>query len=368
MVYTYVQGYKSRFDDFLAARSDSYMKPPIFTLDLLTHKTSKMLLLSFLAFAVAMVLTPLYTHFAYKYAWWKQHRSHSTTGEALTVIASMRIKRSVPLMAGVVTIAAIAIITLAFNWSREQTWLPLAALIGGGFVGLIDDIINIRGKGGNVAGLRAPMKFAMITVVATLAAWFFYYKLGHTSIHIPFDGDWHVGWLIIPLFILVVVSTSNAVNISDGMDGLAGGLLVSAFGAYSIISLLQGRYGVAAFCMTIVGALLAYLWFNIPPARFFMGDVGSFALGTALGVVAMLTNTLVLLPLIALVFVIEAGSSLLQILSKRLLHRRIFIAAPIHHHFEAKGWPKTKVTMRFWVIGQVCAALGVILALRGGFM
>jgi len=271
-------------------------------------------------------------------------------------------------MAGLVTVAAISFVTLAFNWSREQTWLPLAALLGGGLVGLIDDIINIRGKGGNVAGLRAPMKFAMITVIAALTAWFFYYKLGYTSIHIPFDGDWQVGWLMVPLFMLVVVSTSNAVNISDGMDGLAGGLLTSAFGAYGVIALLQSRFGVAAFCLTVVGALLAYLWFNIPPARFFMGDVGSFALGTSLGVVAMLTNTLVLLPLIGLVFVIEAGSSLLQILSKRFLHRRIFIAAPIHHHFEAKGWPKTKVTMRFWVLGQVCAVLGVVFALLGGYI
>jgi phospho-N-acetylmuramoyl-pentapeptide-transferase len=272
-------------------------------------------------------------------------------------------------MAGLIMVIAITAVTFIWNLSRQQTWLPLAALVGGGLVGLADDILNIRGRGGGRAGIRPLIKFTLITMVAAIGAWFFYYKLvGYTSIHLPFDGDLNVGWLIIPLFILVVVSTSNAVNISDGMDGLAGGLLVSAFGAYSIISLLQGRFGLAAFCMTVVGALLAYLWFNIPPARFFMGDVGSFALGTALGVVAMLTNTLVLLPLIALVFVIEAGSSLLQILSKRLLHRRIFIAAPIHHHFEAKGWPKTKVTMRFWVIGQVCAALGVILALRGGFM
>ena len=162
------------------------------------------------------------------------------------------------------------------------------------------------------------------------------------------------------------MSAGNAVNISDGLDGLAGGLLMSAFGAFGIIAVLQGNFGIAAFCMTVVGALLSYLWFNVAPARFFMGDVGSFALGISLGVVAMLTDTLFLLPIIGFVFVLEAGSSLIQIFSKKVFKRKVFIAAPIHHHLQALEWPKTKVTMRFWVIGQVCAALGVILALTGG--
>jgi phospho-N-acetylmuramoyl-pentapeptide-transferase len=344
------------------------MKPPIFTLDQLTQKTTKMLLLSFLAFALAMLLTPLYTHFAYKYKWWKRHRSTSTTGEALEVIAKLRIKRHIPLMAGLVTLASITIVTVLWNFDRSQTWLPLAGLLCGGLVGLIDDIVNIRGIGGSVAGLRAPLKFTMITIVAAVGAWFFHYKLRQVGVIVPFIGMVNVGWMIIPLFILVVVSTGNAVNISDGMDGLAGGLLLSAFGAFGIIAALQASFGIAAFCMTIVGALLSYLWFNIPPARFIMGDVGSFGLGTSLAVVAMLTNTLFLLPIIGFVFVVEAGSSLIQIASKRLFHRKVFIAAPIHHHFEALGWPKTKVTMRFWVVGQVCAALGVILALIGGYI
>lgn len=271
------------------------------------------------------------------------------------------------MMAGLIMVVAAALTTLLFNLDRGQTWLPLAGLIGGGIVGMFDDIINILGKGGKVAGLRAPVKFAMITFVAAVAAWFFYYKLGYSTLNVPSVGDVEIGWALIPLFILVVVSTSNAVNISDGVDGLSGGLLTSAFGAFGIIAALQGNFGIAGFCFTLVGALLAYLWFNIAPARFIMGDVGSFSLGTALGVVAMLTDTLFLLPLIGLVFVAEAGSSLIQILSKKIFHRKIFIAAPIHHHFEATGWPKTKVTMRFWVIGQTCAALGVILALIGGY-
>ena len=336
--------------------------------DLFTQKVTTILLLSFMSFAVAMLLTPIYTHFAYKYKWWKRTRTHSTTGDKLTVIAKLRIKRTIPRMAGLITVLAITITTFAFNLERHQTWLPLAALVGGGAVGLIDDAINIMGRGGKTAGMRASLKLGMIILVAAIGAWFFYYKLGYTTIRIPFYGDFSLGWLLVPLFVLVVVSTANAVNISDGMDGLAGGLLISAYTAFGVIATLQGNYGIAGFCMTVVGALISYVWFNIPPARFVMGDVGSFALGTALGVVAMLTDTIFLLPIIALVFVAEAGSSLLQITSKKLFHRKIFIAAPIHHHFEAMEWPKTKVTMRFWLIGQTCAVLGIVLALLGGYI
>lgn len=336
--------------------------------ELLTNSATKILLLSIFAFCAAMLLTPIFTHFAFKHKLWKRSRTHSTTGEALTVISKLRIKRTIPRMAGLISVVAITVTTVIFNLDRAQTWLPLAALLGGGLVGLIDDLINIKGKGGNVAGLRAPIKFAMITAVALAGGLFFYHKLGYSTVLVPGLGDISLGWLLIPLFTLVVVSTSNAVNISDGVDGLAGGLLLSAFGAFGVIAFLQGNFGIAGFCMTVIGALLSYVWFNIPPARFVMGDVGSFAFGTALGVVAMLTDTLLLLPLIALVFVAEAGSTLLQIVSKKFFHRRIFIAAPIHHHFEASGWPKTKVTMRFWVIGQVCAAMGVILALIGGYI
>jgi len=208
----------------------------------------------------------------------------------------------------------------------------------------------------------------MITILALALGWFFYVKLGYDSVHIPFVGDLALGWLIVPLFVLAVVATSNAVNISDGLDGLAGGLLAISYGTFGVIALLQEHILLSGFCFTVLGALLSYLWFNIYPARFFMGDVGSFAFGTSLGVVAMLTNTLFLLPIIGILFVIEAGSSLIQILSKRLFHRKIFLSAPIHHHLEAKGWPETKVTMRFWVIACVAGFTGVLLALAGGYI
>lgn len=327
--------------------------------------------LSFLAFVVAMLLTPIYTYFAYRYRFWKQPRTVATTGEATPVFTKLHAakhRRNIPTMAGMIMVIAVAFVTLLFNLDRQQTWLPLAALIGGGIVGLIDDIINIRGSGGGLKGLRAPLKFAMITLIALGAAWFFYYKLGYSTIYVPFVGELAIGWLLIPLFVLVVVSTGNAVNISDGLDGLAGGLLSTAYGVFGVIALLQGNVGIAGFCFTVVGVLLSYVWFNIYPARFFMGDVGSFALGTSLGVVAMLTDTLFLLPIIGFVFVAEAGSSLIQILSKKIFHRKIFLSAPVHHHLEAVGWPEVKVTMRFWVIGQVCGALGLMLALAGGYI
>lgn len=339
------------------------------TFEFFTEDIAFVILLGFLTFCLAMLITPVYTYLAYKYRLWKRPRTVDVTGQQLAVINKLRIKRTIPRMAGLIILVAVAAVTLAFNLDRQQTWLPLAALIGAGAIGFIDDLINIKGWGGGVAGLRAPVKLGLMTAVGAIGAWWFYYKLAFSNVFIPFVGDISLGWLIIPVFILVIISTSNAVNITDGVDGLAGGLLVSAFGAMGVIAMLQGNLGIAGFCLTVVGALLAYLWFNIAPARFVMGDVGSFALGTALGVVAMLTNTLLLLPLIGLVFVAEAGSTLLQVISKKLFHRKIFVAAPLHHHLEAaREWPKTKITMRFWVIGQVAAALGIILALVGGYI
>ncbi|HSX33522.1 MAG TPA: phospho-N-acetylmuramoyl-pentapeptide-transferase [Candidatus Saccharimonadales bacterium] len=338
-----------------------------------TDTLIRILLLGFLGFLVSMLLTPLYTTIAYKKEWWKKPRTQATTGEKATMFMKLhgeKHKRLIPTMAGLVFVISAAIVTLGFNLGRTQTWLPLAAFLGAACVGLLDDVINIYGNGTGVAGLRAKIKLALTTLVALMGGLYFYYKLDVTSIHIPLmQSQLHIGWLVVPLFVLVVVATANAVNISDGEDGLAGGLTSTAFGIYAIIAALEGRFGVAGFCLTIVGTLLSYTWFNIFPARFFMGDVGSFALGTALGVVAMITDTVLILPVIGLVFVAEAGSSAIQILSKKLRHgKKVFKIAPIHHHFEASGWPETKVTMRFWIIGQVCGVLGLIIFLIGRYV
>lgn len=342
----------------------------VITIAVQTETLVRILLMGFLGFTLSMLITPLYTTLAYKYEWWKKPREKSVTGEIATVFAKLHAakhKRLIPTMAGLIFVVSTALVTLLFNLERTETWLPLAAFLGAGLIGLLDDLINIRGSGKGVAGIPSKIKLLLTTLIAVIGGLYFFFKLDVTSINIPFYGDLSIGWLIVPLFVLVVVSTANAVNISDGLDGLAGGLATSAFTAYAVIAFMQGRYGVAAFCMTIVGGLLSYTWFNIFPARFFMGDIGSFSLGTALGVVAMITDTVLLLPVIGAVFVAEAGSTLIQILSKKLRGgKKIFKIAPVHHHFEASGWEETKVTMRFWVIGQVAGVLGLILFLLGG--
>ncbi|HEX5797058.1 MAG TPA: phospho-N-acetylmuramoyl-pentapeptide-transferase [Candidatus Saccharimonadales bacterium] len=341
-----------------------------FLIALESDRLVQLLFMAFSGFALSMLLTPIYTTFAYRQKWWKKPRTDATTGEKakiFTQLHALKHRRNIPTMAGLIFVISVAVVTLSLNFSREQTWLPLAAFLGAGFVGLIDDVINLRGSGNGTGGLSAKLKLGLITLVALIGGLFFYYKLDYNSIQVPGIGDLGIGLLIIPLFVLVVLSTANAVNISDGLDGLAGGLASSAFGVYAIIAFTQGRFGIAGFCLTIVGALLSYTWFNIYPARFFMGDVGSFALGTALGVVAMITDTVLLLPIIGAVFVVEAGSSLIQILSKKFRGRKVFKVAPIHHHFEASGWPETKVTMRFWIMGQVSAFVGLIIYIIGNY-
>lgn len=328
-------------------------------------RVAEIVILAFLGFSLSMLITPLYTSIAYKKEWWKKPRTVAATGEKSKVFTSLHAakhRRNIPTMAGLIFLFSVALITLSLNLSREQTWLPLAAFFGAGAIGLLDDYINLRGTGGGKAGLPVKIKLLLISLISLVGGLYFYLKLDYSSLNFPGIGDMYIGWLIVPLFVLVVVSTANAVNISDGLDGLAGGLATSAFMTYAIIAFLQGRYGIAGFCLTIVGALLSYTWFNVYPARFFMGDVGSFSLGTALGVVAMLTNTVLLLPIIGAVFVAEAGSSMLQILSKKLrAGKKIFKIAPIHHHFEASGWEETKVTMRFWILGQVSGFVGLII-------
>jgi phospho-N-acetylmuramoyl-pentapeptide-transferase len=327
----------------------------------------RVMLYGVFGFLIAMALTPLYTTAAYKYKWWKQARTVAVTGEKATMYQKLHAEKhraNIPTMAGIIFVTATVLVTVVGNLDRSQTWLPLAAMFGAGLVGLLDDILNIKTVNGGIAGLRARSKSFLIFMVSLVGGWWFFEKLDVTSITVPFFGQLALGWLIIPLFILVVISTANAVNISDGLDGLAGGLAVIAFSTYAFIALMEGETGVAAFCMTVVGALLSYTWFNIYPARFFMGDSGSFALGTALGVVAMLTDTVLLLPIVGFVFVAEAGSSMIQIASKRFRGgKKIFKIAPVHHHFEANGWPEAKVTMRFWLIGVISSIIGIIVYL-----
>jgi len=340
--------------------------------DTFSNETFYGLILALSAFFLATFLTPVYTYFAYKYKFWKKQKEVAATGEKLEVVAKMhakKIARHFPTMAGVIGVVTVFAVTWICNLNREQTWLPLVGFIGGSVVGLIDDLINVFGSGKGAAGLRAPVKFAMITIVGAVLGWWFAVKLGWTEVMIPWLGDMNVGVVgMIAIFTFAVVATSNAVNISDGLDGLAGGLAMLAYGAYGVIALFQGQWMLTGFCLTVVGWLLSYIWFNVPPARFMMGDVGSFALGAGLGVVSMMTNAFFLLPVIGVLFVVEAGSSLIQMTWKKVFHKKLFISAPIHHHLEAKGWGEAKIVMRFWVIAGVFAIIGVFLATQGGIV
>lgn len=322
-----------------------------------------------LGFTASIILTPLYTNLAYRYQWWKKPRQNAVTGEKAPVFYKLHAakhKRNIPTMAGLVILLAIIGVTLATNLDRRETWLLVAGLGLYGALGLLDDISNVFLLADRRGGLKPKTQLLALIGLAAAGGWWFYSKLGYSSLSLPWLGVLDIGWLYWPLFVVVVVATSKAVSITDGLDGLAGGLLAIAFAVFGLISILQGNLKIAIFCATVVGVMLSYTWFNIYPARFFMGQTGSTALGAALGMVAMLNDALFVLPIIAGVFVVEAGSSLIQVISKRLFKRKVFLSAPIHHHFEALGWPETKVTMRFWVLGAVLGAGGLILALTGG--
>jgi phospho-N-acetylmuramoyl-pentapeptide-transferase len=322
------------------------------------------------AFVIAMVLTPFWTNLLYKYKFWKQAKEETLYGTYATVFQKLhgeKHKRNIPTMAGVLFWGVIAIVTFLFNLTRSQTYLPLFALIAVGILGAIDDWFNIRGIGG-IKGIRSRYKMIWLFLIASLGAWWFYSKLGFNSVHIPAYGDIIIGLWYIPLFIFVILAVTNAVNITDGLDGLSGGLLGIAFTAYGLLAYLNGQVSLTIFCATVSGALLAYLWFNVYPARFFGGDTYALSLGAALGVVAMLLKSnvgIAILPLIAFVPMVETISVILQLIWRKLFKKKLFLIAPLHHHFEALGWPETKVTMRLWMIGMIMAMIGVIIGIVG---
>jgi len=331
----------------------------------------RVLLIGAISFIVAMAVTPLWTYVLYKYKFWKQAHEETLYGSYATVFQQLhgeKHKRNIPTMAGVLVWGTILLVTLIFNLTRNQTYLPLFFMVAIGVLGAIDDWFNIRGIG-RIKGVRAKQKLAWLLVIAAFGAWWFFQKLGMNSIHIPAYGDIIVGWWYIPIFIFVILATANAVNIADGLDGLSGGLLIIAFTAYGILAFLNGQVSLAIFCATAAGALVAYLWFNIYPARFFGGDTYALSMGATLGVVAMLIKNnagLAVLPLVAFVPVIETLSVILQLTYRKFRQKKLFLIAPLHHHFEALGWPETKVTMRFWMVGAFMAMLGVIIGIIGG--
>lgn len=334
----------------------------------------KILGFSALAFIAAVAWTPLLTHFLYKYRAGKQIR----LAESAPIFAKLHAgKAGTPTMGGVLIWGTTLFIAVCF-WAlaaaapetvfarlnfltREQTYLPLGMLIFSALVGLCDDVLGIMKRGKNGGGLGMGHKIFLYAGIAAVGAWWFFYKLGWDVIHIPFLGNFQIGWWYMPLFIFVIVAAAFSVNETDGLDGLAGGVCAIAFAAYIFVAAANGKAELAVLCSVIVGALLAFLWFNIHPARFFMGDTGAMSLGVTLGVIAMLTNTMFLLPLFGFILVVESASVLAQVASKKIRGKKIFLSTPIHHHFEAIGWPETKVTMRFWIISAIAAFIGIIL-------
>jgi len=338
----------------------------------------KTLLLAALAFVVTIAWTPALTRLLYKYRIGKSIR---LTADAPVYASLHAHKQGTPTMGGLlvwVTVFAFAVLFAAADafgipgireldfLSRHETLLPLGALVAAAIVGFGDDLLNVLRVGPNGGGLTMRHRLAIYAIIAAVGAWWFIAKLEWTTLHVPFVGPADLGvigfWFFAFAFLIAV---AFSVNEADGLDGLAGGTLLTSFAAYGTIAFVQQRYDLAAFIAVTMGALLAFLWFNIPPARFFMGDTGAMALGTALGVIALLLGEPLLLLVIGLPFVVESLSVLVQATAKRFLGRKIFRSTPFHHHLEAIGWPEPKIVMRAWVISAVTAVLGLVIFLAG---
>ncbi|MFA4890010.1 MAG: hypothetical protein WC587_00020 [Candidatus Paceibacterota bacterium] len=347
--------------------------------------------LSAFAFFLAISLTPILTHYLYKYQMWKKNsrsdisnpvsddfrKIHNDTGEINTPrIGGVLIWFTVLFLSLFFWLLHIILpsnLTIKLNFlSRGQTWLPLFVLIVSSLVGLADDLIQIYGNKKNIffsdahgkPSIPRKVRIMAIIIIGALAGWWFFYKLGVSGIIIPFFGEINLGFLFIPFFIITMLAVFSG-GIIDGIDGLSGGVMASIFSAYAGIAFFQNQIDLAAFCAVLVGGILAFLWFNIPPARFYMGETGMLGLTATITVVAFLTKAVAVLPIIAFPLAAASGSAIIQMVSKKYFGRKVFRVAPIHHHFEALGWPSYKVTMRFWVVSVVLAIIGMVITLVG---
>ncbi|MBI5655216.1 phospho-N-acetylmuramoyl-pentapeptide-transferase [Candidatus Uhrbacteria bacterium] len=335
----------------------------------------RLIVITFGCFALAMAWAPFLIRLLKRYGMGKTIRS----AEVAPIAGGLHAHKSgTPVMGGLVVWVTVLVVTLILSsgcafidgawcsWnflSRSQTLLPIGALLAAAMVGLVDDYLNVKKIGAAGGGLRMRHRLISYSLIALGGAWWFYSKLGWDFIHIPFVGNFEVGWLYIPIFAIVIIATSFSVNETDGLDGLAGGPLMAAFTGYAVIAFAQGKMDLAVFCVAIVGALMAFLWYNVTPASFFMGDTGAMSLGTALGVVAMLTNQPLLLPIIGLPFVLESLSVIIQVASKKIRKKKVFLSAPVHHHLQAIGWKESQIVFRTWLISMFSAGVGVVLAL-----
>jgi phospho-N-acetylmuramoyl-pentapeptide-transferase len=349
---------------------------------ILTFNVIKVFSLAAITSVLAILWCPLLTNFLYKNKMWKTvARKKAISGEDAVVFNSLHKEKEVgtPRMGGLLIWITVVLIIFLFyilslifpgTWiaqfnflSRGQTWLPLFTLVIASVVGLADDFLTVRGWGKYIGGgISFKKRFFLVVLIGLIGSIWFYQKLGWDVVYVPFVGDVSIGLWYIPLFISVMVATWSG-GIIDGLDGLAGGTFASIFGAFTIISFSLGKIDLAAFCAVISGSLFAFLWFNIPPARFYMGETGILGLTTVLAVVAFLTDSVYILPIIAGLLVVEVLSVIIQLLSKKFRKKKVFLSTPIHHHFEAEGWPSYKVTMRAWIIGIVLAFAGVAIRL-----
>lgn len=345
---------------------------------------ARVLIPAIISFAIGIALAPLLTHYLYKYRTWKKvgGKGKGIGGGGTPIFDELHREREVstPRMGGILiwvavlaTAGSIALLGFffgepfsSFNFiTRNQTWLPLLALVVGAVVGLTDDILEVTKSNG---GLSLKVRLFIVGAIATFSAWWFYTKLAVDSIGIPFSAPLELGIFFIPFFVLVAL-LMYAGGIIDGIDGLAGGVFGFVFMMYAGIAFTQDQHSLAAFSAAVSGATLAFLWFNIPPARFYLSETGSMALTLALTITAFSADTLgdgvgvFVLPIIAFPLVATVASSLLQVFWKMVFKRKLFRVAPIHHHFEALGWPPHKITMRYWVITIIAGALGLSLAL-----
>lgn len=332
---------------------------------------------SMFSFLVALILTKPFVRLLYKYKIGKKIRAVASDGKAALLFEALHLKKSgTPTMGGILiwgTTLFVVLFSRLLSYfglieksllDRGEVYLPLFTLISMGFLGALDDYYNVK-ELGKSKGINIGPKFILLVLFGLLGGLWFYYKLGYSSIHVPSVGDFDIGMWYIPLFTLVIVATANAVNITDGLDGLAGGLLIIAFTAFTLLAYLKGHTTLAIFCGVINGSLLAFLWFNLPPALFYMGDTGSLSLGATLGVIAMMTDTMLVLPLIGFIFVVETMSVIIQLTSKKFFGKKVFKIAPIHHHFEHKKWGEAKIVMRFWMIGGMFTVIGLIIGIIG---
>ncbi len=327
----------------------------------------KIFFVSFFSFFLSILLTPILTNILFKYKIWKKSRADTITGEKSEIVKALqeeKHKNPLPTMAGVLIWLPVSIVTIIFNLDRKETWIPLFTLFSAGILGLVDDFFNVFPR--KKIGLGWLEKILISVFISLVGALWFYFKLNFSTIHIPAFGDLNLGIFYILFFMFILIATANAVNITDGLDGLAGGLSVMIYIVFGFISYFKGLESLAIFCFSISASTLSYTWFNIFPARFLMGDTGSLSIGMTLGVVAMISHSELVLPIAGIIFFTELFSSAIQIFSKKVFKKKFFKVAPFHHYLQVVGWQETKITMRLWLVGGAFSVVGIIVGLLGG--